>query len=91
MYKNSKNLDNELGYYTLLSTQTPKIDPQQYVYQAPSPPLIPIKTTQTLITSVIALYYLQNLQKYRTNSIFKDENKTRTLSKNIKIDPQEYV
>ena len=89
MYKNSKNFNIELDYNFLLSTQTPKIDPQQYVYQAP--PLIPIKTTQTLITSVIALYYLQNLQKYRTNSIFKDENKTRTLSKNIKIDPQEYV
>ena len=37
MYKNSKNIDKELGYYTLLSTQTPKIDPQQYVYQPPPP------------------------------------------------------
>ena len=28
-YKNSKNIDNELGYHPLLSTKTPKIDPKE--------------------------------------------------------------
>ena len=45
-YKNSNNIDNEFGYYPLLSTKTPKIDPQEYVYQG-SPPIKPIKTPKT--------------------------------------------
>ena len=45
-YKNSKNIDNELGYYPLLSTKTPKIDTQKYVFQG-SPPIMPIKTPKT--------------------------------------------
>ena len=40
-YINSKNLDNQLGYYPLLSTRTPKIDTQEYVYQG-CPPIKPI-------------------------------------------------
>ena len=45
-YKNSKNIDKKLGYYSLPSTKTPKIDPQEYVYQG-SPPIKPIKTPKT--------------------------------------------
>ena len=29
-YKRSKNIDNELGYFILLSTKTPKIYPHEY-------------------------------------------------------------
>ena len=32
-YNNSKNIDNELDYYPLLSTKNPKIDNQEYVNQ----------------------------------------------------------
>ena len=41
--------------------------PQEYVYQG-SPPIIPIKTQKTLITSsVFPPFYLQKLSKHRTN------------------------
>ena len=59
------------------------------------------------MSSVITIYYLQKLQKYRTipppSTIYKNSKniertqfwwariKTKTLSKNVKIDPQEYV
>ena len=37
------------------------------------------------------LLALQKHQKYRTNSVLISENKTGTLSENVKIDPHEYV
>ena len=58
-YKNSKNIER---------------DPQENVFSG-VPSIIPIKTQKTYITSsVTTFYYLQKLQKYRTNSVFMVEN-----------------
>ena len=69
-----------------------KIDPQEYVYQG-SPPPSPweCEIHSQMMTSVYSIWYIDFDRRKERMLFWWAKIKTRALSKNVKIDPQEYV
>ena len=67
-----------------------KIDPQEYVYKGSSPSW-ESEVHPQMMTSVYSFWYIDFVSRKERALFWWAKIKTWTLSKHVKIDPQEYV
>ena len=91
-YKNSKNRERTLVWWAKIKTRTLskniKIEHQKYVYQGSPPPPWECEIHSQMMTSVYSIWYIDFDRRKERMLFWWAKIKTRTLSKNVKIDPQ---